>query len=185
MPLPTAVNRERIHRRSVVCDAFRREDGLWDIDAYMSDVKDHKTEANVEGRTVEAGDPFHDMGLRITIDQRFLIHEVHATMDATPFKMCPRITGAFKKLEGTRIGPGWSQKTKDLLSGVQGCTHLYDLLKPVSTTAIQAIFPMLNDNIKQMAFGLVINSCHSWGESSQVVRDHFPQFYVPLSNTAK
>ena len=186
MPLPTTAKRKHMHQRSIQCNAYLREDGLWDIDAQMSDVKSHVMDQNVEGRTVNAGEPFHDMHLRITLDKQLLIHEAHAVMAATPFKMCPNIAIAYKKLEGTRIGPGWNRKTRELFMGVNGCTHLFDMLKPMSTTAIQAIVPTLDENIQKMALPYVINSCHSWSESSQVVRDYFPKLYIaPISTETK
>lgn len=177
MPLPQSAKREHLHRRRVSCDAFRREDGLWDIDGHMSDVKEYYVEANEEGRTVEAGEPYHDMYLRMTLDQQFLIHEVIAVMDSTPFGSCPKITAAFKVLEGTRIGPGWHSKTRELLGGVKGCTHLLELLKPIATTAVQAIWPMMDESMRQYSVTLALNTCHSWSQSGEVVRIHFPSLY--------
>ena len=182
MSLPQSVEREHLHSRRVSCDAFQRADGLWDIDGHMTDVKHYRVEANEEGRSVEAGEPYHDMSIRITIDKQFLIHEVHASMQATPFKMCPKITNAFKRLEGTRLGPGWHRKTRDLLGGVKGCTHLHELLKPVATTAVQAIWPMMDENMRQYSAALALNSCHTWSQSSDVVREYFPQLYKSVDS---
>lgn len=177
MSLPESVEREHLHTRRISCEAFRRTDGLWDIDGHMMDVKTYYVEANEEGRTVEAGEPYHDMSLRITIDKQFLIHEVHATMAATPFQMCPKITAAFKQLEGTRLGPGWHSKTRELLGGTKGCTHLLELLRPIATTAVQAIWPMMDENMRQYSAALALNTCHSWSQSGEVVKQYFPKLY--------
>lgn len=177
MSLPKSVEREHLHRRRISCDAFRREDGLWDIDGHMTDIKEYRVEANEEGRSVEAGEPYHDMSIRITIDKQFLIHEVHTSMDSTPFGMCSKITKAFKCLEGTRLGPGWHRKTRELLGGIKGCTHLHDLLKPVATTAVQAVWPMMDEDMRQYSAALALNSCHTWAQSSSVVREYFPTLY--------
>ncbi|PID46660.1 MAG: hypothetical protein CSB47_02850 [Proteobacteria bacterium] len=177
MSLPEPVEREHLHSRRVKCDAYRRADGLWDIDGQVVDFKHYFVEANEEGRTLEVGEPYHDLSLRMTIDQQFLIHEIHASMDATPFGMCPRITEAFKCLEGTRLGPGWHRKAKDLLGGTKGCTHLLELLKPVATTAIQAIWPMMDEQMRQYSSALALNTCHTWSQSSDVVREYFPKLY--------
>jgi hypothetical protein len=40
MPLPSpAVPRTHIHTRRIACEAYEREDGLWDVEANMTDVK--------------------------------------------------------------------------------------------------------------------------------------------------
>ena len=49
----------------------------------------------------------------------------------------------FQRLVGLRIKSGWTQKVKELLGGVEGCTHLVELLGPVATTAFQTIYPVL------------------------------------------
>jgi len=178
MPLPEPAKRELLHRRRVYCDAFRREDGLWDIDARMTDTKSYDIAANEEGNSWETDEAYHDMHLRITLDKQFLIHEVHAAMDSMPFGMCTRITKAFKKLEGTRIGPGWHGKTRELLGGIKGCTHIHDLLKPIATTAVQAIFPLSDEAVRNASAVLALNSCHTWSQSSDMVKIHFSDLYV-------
>ena len=52
-----------------------------------------------------AGEPVHEMWLRLTIDDSMRIHEVEAVTDYGPFGMCPAITDNFKRLEGLTIGP--------------------------------------------------------------------------------
>ncbi|HEY5307719.1 MAG TPA: DUF2889 domain-containing protein, partial [Casimicrobiaceae bacterium] len=45
MPLSTpVVTRERLHRRAITYDGFRRADGLFDIEAHIVDAKDHDFE---------------------------------------------------------------------------------------------------------------------------------------------
>ena len=41
MPLPEAQARTRLHTREYVYQCYLRDDGLWDIDAELSDVKDY------------------------------------------------------------------------------------------------------------------------------------------------
>ncbi|MBP7488731.1 MAG: DUF2889 domain-containing protein, partial [Azospira sp.] len=42
MPLsPAPVARQRLHVRSIQLYGFKREDGLWDVEARLTDVKDH------------------------------------------------------------------------------------------------------------------------------------------------
>ena len=74
------------------------------------------------------------MWLRLTIDDAMLIHEVEAVTDYGPFGMCPAITGNFKRLEGLTIGPGFRRAVRARVGGVQGCTHLVELVDPIRET---------------------------------------------------
>jgi len=176
MSLSSPQRRMLQHRRSVECCGYKRDDGLWDIEGRMLDVKTETVNLPERG-DVSAGEPFHDLGLRITLDQQMLIHQVEAFIDASPFAICPKITAAFSQLEGTRIGPGWSRQCKELLGGAQGCTHLYELLQPIATTAIQTLWPNSDIDVMRLGAGVMINSCHSWAQNSPVIEKLLPEHY--------
>lgn len=176
MSLSKPVRRALQHRRNVECYGYARDDGLWDIEARMTDTKTDTVALPIRG-DVAAGEPFHDLGLRITLDQQFLIHEVEAFIDASPFPICPNIAVAFKKLEGTRIGAGWSRQCKTLLGGHRGCTHLNELLPVVATTAVQTLWPSIDDDVMKLGAPLMINSCHSWAQNSEVIKVLLPEYF--------
>ena len=39
MPLPPPAPRDLKHTRTIVCQGYEREDGLWDIEARLTDTK--------------------------------------------------------------------------------------------------------------------------------------------------
>ena len=39
MPLGTATDRELVHGRTIICQGYRRADGLWDIEGHLVDTK--------------------------------------------------------------------------------------------------------------------------------------------------
>jgi len=139
MPLSEPVAREALHHRAIDCHGYRREDGLWDIEAHIVDTKTYGFENSHRGR-IEPGDAIHDMWLRLTVDDSFVIHRAEAATDASPFAICPAITPAFTKLEGLTLGHGWSRAVRQRLGGVNGCTHLVELLRPLATVVFQTIF---------------------------------------------
>ncbi|WP_207061064.1 DUF2889 domain-containing protein [Motiliproteus sp. SC1-56] len=182
MPLPPPAPRRKAHRREVTCEGFERDDGLWDIEGRMTDVKTYAIENRDRGGLIPAGEPLHDMALRLTISLDGTIHQVEAVIDHAPFSICPRITGAFKQLEGQRIGPGWNRLVRRLFAGTQGCTHLMELLGPIATTAFQATSSArkakaaAEDNGREPG---IINSCHALAADGEVVRDFWPAHYHP------
>jgi len=39
MPLSASTGRKKIHRRSIECHGYQRDDGLWDIEGHLTDTK--------------------------------------------------------------------------------------------------------------------------------------------------
>ncbi|GMQ90538.1 MAG: DUF2889 domain-containing protein [Gammaproteobacteria bacterium] len=179
MPLSTVRTRKPIHHRSIQCHGYQREDGLWDIEGHLVDTKSYAF-PNRERGEIAAGEPVHEMWLRLTVDDELRVHEVEAMMDASPFSICPAITGRFEKLRGLRIGRGWRRCVNELLGGIKGCTHLVELLGPVGTTAFQTIYPINSRRQKPATAGKkppIIDSCHALASDSEVVKNHWPEFY--------
>jgi len=186
MPLSEPAPREQEHTRTITMKGYRRKDGLWDIEGHLRDTKTFEFENRERGR-LAVGDPVHDMWLRLTVDESFVIHDAEAHMDARPYALCERITPSFKKLKGVHIGPGWTRKVKELLGGVRGCTHLVEMLAPMGSVAFQTIGSReRSETVRDGGYmtgpgGEVprfINACHALRTDSSVVELEFPQFYT-------
>src|SRR5207248_4537713 len=106
MPLSPAAPREHLHTRQVECRGFLREDGLWEVEGHMTDVKTYSF-PNDERGEVTAGTPVHDMWIRITVDDAMVISAIEAVTDASPFRICPNVTPNFQRLVGLSIRPGF------------------------------------------------------------------------------
>ncbi len=168
MPLPKAQPRKHQHKRLINSDAFLRDDGLWDIEARMTDIKSETMESEARGY-VPAGEPFHDIRLRVTVDALLKVHDVHASIDASPFEICPNIAEAYKKLIGIQIGPGWRVKAKKLVGGVSGCTHINELFPVIATTAFQALWSHSDEATKKHGYKLMLDSCHVWSRDGELI----------------
>ena len=90
---------------------------------------------------VPAGEPIHDMWLRLTIDGAMEIVAVEAVSDKTPYVMCPTAAPNFSRLVGLRIKAGFLREANHRVGGAIGCTHLRELLQQMATTAFQTINP--------------------------------------------
>ncbi len=182
MPLPESVPRKHIHTRRIECRGYQREDGLWDIEAQMVDTKTFNFPNKDRGGEIKAGEALHGMWLRLTLDPTFLIHDIEASTDWSPFNVCPEINPNYKRLIGLRIKPGWNRQLKQLIGGIEGCTHLTELLGPLATTAFQSILPHRRGEKKPKPGDSerprILNSCHALNTSGTVVREHWPKFYT-------
>ncbi len=168
MPLPKAQRRKHQHKRVINSDAFLRDDGLWDIEASMADIKSETTESEARDY-VPAGEPFHDIKIRVTVDSTLKVLEVHASIDASPFDVCPNTTDLYKELAGTYIRPGWRAKVKELTDKAKGCTHINELLPVIATTAFQALWPNSDEATKKQGYKVMLDSCYAWSKDGELV----------------
>ena len=178
MPLSAPADREPIHERRVECRGYRRRDGLWDIEGHMVDVKSYDFDTTERGH-VAAGVPVHEMWVRITIDDDFLIHDAEASTEYAPFGVCPQAAPPMKKIKGLRIGSGWRREINKRIGGTLGCTHLRELLGPIATTAFQTIVPikMKQDRSPSSRRPSLIGTCHAYAPDSPVVKRLWPEHY--------
>ena len=169
----TQVKRKLMHRRCIESYGFLRDDGLWDIEANMKDLKSYHVKREFDGSPVPEGSPFHDMSVTLTLDDTFLIKEVSVSMDAFPFPSCGGAAPNFSILKGTRIGPGWGRWLKKTFSGKVGCTHVLELFPVAATTAFQTMWEPLGKKYPDqvpLAVTKLINSCHGWADDGPMVR---------------
>ena len=110
MPLPvTDVERELRHTRRVRYEGYKRADGLWDIEAHLTDVKSHDNPMKAGVR--RAGQPIHEMWLRLTIDRHFNVLDASASSDAVPYPGgCETIAPAYRRLIGLESHQGFPQR---------------------------------------------------------------------------
>ncbi len=187
MPLSAPAPREHIHTREIDCRGYRRADGLWDIEAHLTDVKTYAFDSDWRGK-VEPGMPVHDMWMRLTVDDDLVVRAVEAVTDASPYAICPDVIPNYQRLVGLSIRPGFMPKARELLGGTEGCTHLLELLAPIGTTAFQTIFPyrhrLRKDELPTEAQPQpkrrprLLETCHAFATDSPVVKQNWPEFYT-------
>ncbi|MBJ7313365.1 DUF2889 domain-containing protein [Rugamonas sp. CCM 8940] len=138
MSLSIPVSRRALrHTRAIDIQAFKRDDGLWDLDAHITDIKVNDT--LLASGLRRGGDALHDLSLRITVDLQLTIVDAEAVSDAVPYPgFCNTIGSAYKQLIGLNLMKGFRHELKARLAGIQGCTHLTELAQILPTAALQA-----------------------------------------------
>src|ERR1700759_1003772 len=137
MALSSHVSRQLRHRRAIRADAYEREDGLWDIEACLTDDKprDVKLASGVRPN----GLPIHELWLRITIDRKLNVVDAEASSDWVPYPgLCQASNPAYRALIGLNLRQNFRREAARLLGGTAGCTHLTELCAILPTAAIQA-----------------------------------------------
>jgi hypothetical protein len=186
MPLSPAPAREHLHTRAIECRGYRRVDGLWDIEGHITDTKTYAFSNEFRGE-VTPGMALHEMWVRLTVDEDFVVRDVEAVTDGSPFRICREATPAFARLKGERIGKGWNRRVKELLAGTEGCTHIVELLPQMATVAFQTVraFRRTRQSTHQDARSVnpkerapQLNSCYAWSTEREVVRRWLPDAYT-------
>ena len=181
MPLsePT-VERELYHRREVICQGFRRADGLYDIEGSLDDTKPFPV-PNHHQREIPAGEPIHGMRLRLTVDLDLVIRAVDVASDAVPNPVCREVTPNFQRLVGLKVAPGFTRAVRERLGGREGCTHLVELVGALATAAFQAVFPERERRDRAAASRerpYIIDTCYTLRSDGPEVARRWPHFHT-------
>jgi len=183
MPLSQPVNRTPRHRRVITADAYEREDGLWDIEARLTDHKPRDLPL-ATGKTRPKGEALHDLWLRVTIDLRFNVVDVEAASESVPYVgYCGTIGPDYRKLIGLNLLKGFRKAVRDRMGGIAGCSHLTELATAIPTAAIQAF---AGDVVDTRDTGgedrnphppFQLHGCHALRFDGEAVRQYYPRWY--------
>ena len=85
MALPTAdPERQLSHQRSIEVRVYSRGTGLWEVDATVRDVRSKDATTTTATGLLPAGQPIHDMLLRVVVDEQFNVIDAGARTEAQP-----------------------------------------------------------------------------------------------------
>jgi hypothetical protein len=175
MPLHPPPSTVRACTYAVTYEGYRRGDDLFDIEGHLTDVKDHEYTLLTGVR--RAGEPVHDMWIRLTIGSDYLIRAIEVRTDEMPYPgACDLITPAYAKLVGASLLHGFRRTLQEAMGGVQGCSHLTELLSHAPTAAIQ-MFAGLRREIEGDERPFQLDRCHALETTTDTVRRYYPRWY--------
>lgn len=186
--------RHLVQKRAIQAEVYKREDGLWDIEAELVDTKG--VDFHLKALTRKAGEAIHRMRLIVTINKQMDVLGASAVSLDVPYPgACETIAPDYSKLIGLNLMRGFRGDIKERLGGVSGCTHLTELCNILPTAAIQAfageIFDVTNDDVSgPMPFQL--NRCHALRTDGPAVMKYHPTWFgrevepakIPKTTTA-
>ena len=178
MSLPDIeVERELLHTRRVRYEGYKRADGLWDIEAHLTDIKNHDYQLKTGVR--RAGQPVHSMWLRLTIDRKLNITDATASSDAVPYPGgCETIVPAYRQLIGLNLAKDFRRNAGQLLGGVRGCTHLTEMLAGMPTAAVQSFAGEMKEEWDDGSKPFQLDKCHALETTTQTVKTWYPKWYT-------
>lgn len=182
MSLPAAGSRRLVHMRDIKLSGYVRADGQIEVEARMQDIKSYSME-NHDRQMISAGEPLHDMWIRMTLTpDEMEITACEARMDATPYAVCPQVAPRMERLVGLKIGKGFLRAAALRVGGIEGCTHLRELLQPVATVAYQTRYSLQNHEIngkpkreEPESNAHLINTCHAYAQTGKLAARMQPE----------
>ena len=178
MPLPPpAPGRKPLHQRYYTFQGYARDDGLWDIEGQITDSKSYDF-PNAWRGTIRAGEKLHDISARLTIDRQMEVRDATASIDSSPFAICPAITPNITRIIGLKIGKGWRAGLRQAMGKTAGCTHLVEMLGAMGTVAFQTLSAQraAQKQTNRTTPPLLLGSCHAFAPESPVVKELWPDF---------
>lgn len=184
MPLsngPEQQGRQPMHVRRIEMNAYRRRDGLIDVEGRVTDQRAKPMKLFMGDRVVGEGEFVHDLWVRLIVDDHLVVHGVETSSDSRPYPMCAEGGANFDRLIGLKIGPGWSLSVKQRLGRAQGCTHLMELLIPMATAAFQSIAEIRMarpDHLDASGRPVRIDGCTAFAADRGLVALRWPEHYT-------
>lgn len=187
MEKPPGVRR-LMQTRRITCEGYERDDGLYEIESVLVDSKPYAVIVGDRGG-LAPGEHFHEMRLRLVVDDSLAIREASVQTVHAPYVTCRDINPAYAALVGLRLGPGFMRAVRERLGGEAGCTHMNELLVPAVTTAMQTVWHVRDQLTMPKAMRRApvarpseLGQCHASRMDSETVRKHYPEFHTTLMN---
>lgn len=186
MALPTAASdRQLKHRRRIDVQIYARGNGLWEVDAHIADVRPNET--RMATGMLPAGDPIHDMLLRLVVDEQFNVVEAGAETRAMPYPgECGNYGDLYSRLVGLNLMRGFRHGVRERLGGVKGCTHITELTQVLPTAVVQAFAGEVIDTRGEGADStqpFQIDRCHALRADGPTVKTYYPRWHrVPQTS---
>lgn len=181
--MSSALPRRLVHTRSICVQAYSRADGLWDLEAGLTDTKagDFKLATGVR----PAGEPVHDMRLSVTIDSQMNVIDASARSLRVPYPgHCDAIEPAYARLVGLNLLRDFRQRLRERLGGISGCSHLTELATVLPTAAVQAFAGEVfktQDKSQELAGPAKrpwqLDRCHALKSDGPAVAEFYPRWY--------
>jgi hypothetical protein len=172
MPFSPPAPRTALHHRLMEFRGYRRDDGLFDIECTLLDTKGMDVPLLGVSRVVKAGEPMHDMSIRLCVNDDLEVIDIEASSDATPYDICPEAAASLQSVVGLKVAAGWTEAIKRRLAGSASCTHLAEMLVAMGTAAYQTVVPYNRLKGRETAAFSIekkVNSCYAYAAERPLI----------------
>ncbi|TMS58265.1 DUF2889 domain-containing protein [Imbroritus primus] len=171
--------RKAAHARTIHLQAYERQDGLWDLEALIEDVKPEPF--TTQTTHFPCGVPIHLMALRLTVNDAMDVLSAEGSMQRMPFPaICPEAQPRVARLVGANLLKGFRQEVAKRIPSYDRCSHLSELATLMPTLAVQTMLQgkmVAEGDTLPTSRPLKIGGCHAWREDGPMVLKYYPQWH--------
>jgi len=166
-------SRNPVHVRQTEIKTFNLGDHQVLVEATLKDTRTPRPDEDSSAAEMVL---VHDLVARIRVQGPDLtIAAAEAEMPHIPREGCREALPDMQKLVGLRIISGYTQKVKDLIGDVKGCSHLTHLFLSLGPAAVQGYWAAYGRkpgarSLANPAISRVIDSCRVWRRDGPLVR---------------
>lgn len=165
----------RLHTRTIEVHTYEYDDRRLAVEGTLQDLRwqEHYL------ATGEKKPPgiLHGMIIHLLVDLRTLeIEDVHVEMPHTPREECLETRDSIARVRGMRIAGGFTLKVKEMLGGVEGCSHLLALLTAMAPAAVQGFASHLLRDAEGLKTtwagmaGFLSDTCRVWRKDGPLLK---------------
>lgn len=129
------------------------------------------------GERVESG-PLHNLEILLLVKTpELIIEDIEVITGTLPREDCYRMNRSLELVKGLTIKGGFTEKVRELVGGVKGCTHLTHLLCTMAPAVLQGFWAISYQKKHDMSeirvergvkmADLLKNTCYTWREDGE------------------
>jgi len=175
--LKELIQKAPVHERRLEFKTYPLEDDRVIVEGWLRDER-LTTGYHWDARIREPG-VVHHLCVRLLVGGTPLsIQDAEAEMPVVPHPLCPTTQDALEKITGLPIVTGFSDRVRELIGGIEGCSHIMHLVIAMGPAALHGYWtqqstkppaaPRSADRDPRLDY--VINSCRLWREDGPLIQ---------------
>jgi hypothetical protein len=166
-----------VHERKLEFRSFPLEDGTLIVEGWLRDER-LVSGFHWDGSGREPG-VVHWMCARLLIGGfPPTILEAEAEMSRVPHDLCPTTLPAIQKVIGLSITSGYSERVRERIGGINGCSHLTHLLLSMGPAGLHGYWTQQTRRRRPLPRSLeevpglnsIVNSCKLWAKGGPLIQ---------------
>jgi hypothetical protein len=166
---------KKVHSRNIEVNTYNYDGKRIIVEGFLKDDR-YRESYSITGEKFPTG-VIHHMAIRLVVNcSNLSIEDVDVEMISVPRETCREAIDCLAQIKGLTISKGFTLKIKKIAGGVNGCTHLVELLQSMGPAVIQGYAsyqsqeptPFDSERAKAMLLFLT-NTCYAWREQGPLV----------------
>jgi len=166
---------KKLHTRTIEVTTYDYDGQRIIIEGFLKDDRFQDSHL-ITGEKFPPG-VIHHMAVKLLVNcSNLMIEDVDVDMISVPREICNQTKDCLSPIKGLIITRGFTSKVKKIAGGVNGCTHLVEVMLAMAPAAFQGLAAYetqkpsgLDKEHAKMMAKYLINTCYAWREDGPFV----------------